>query len=159
MDENQNRKQKFKWMSPAEHSRRRRATFEGLIYHGDWQTPLYAALIEARAADIKSPTIRTLVNKLAARLEEVDECVHKITQYFEPPEGIQPEFFVGMLYEGMLRDTLQCTIEGRVIRVTALIRGTRDYAKSYVQYEIRSAVDRSRFQLSHYEWVLDGHLE
>lgn len=148
MDEGQDGKQEFKRMSPSEHRRRRRATFEGLLYNGDWLTPLYTALLEARAADIKSSVIRTLVNELADRLEEVDECAHRITQYVEPPAGIEPAFLVEILNEGMLHDTLQCAIEGRTIQVTALIRGTLDYARNYVEREILSAVNLSRLRLS-----------
>ena len=128
-------------------SRLRRKYFESTVYNGDWHTPLHTWLYQA-SVDAQSPRVRELVKSLLKALEEEDECANEITKSIETPYGIQPELLIESLAEGMLHDSLRYRIEGRTIHLTTTVRGSLDYAKSYVDDEVRRAFSLTRARLS-----------
>lgn len=127
----------------AEFARIRARVFDGLIYTGDWHTSLQKELVQA-LRDVQSPKTRKLINRLANLLDETDECVHTITRPLEVPEGLDPDYVVTKLEDGMLYDTLKWRLEGRVIHVTATVRGNLEYAIRAVDAEIDKAVRFAR---------------
>ena len=105
-------------------------------------------MLQHALESVRSPNTRALINLLIERLEAVDECVHTVTQTFEPPRGLEASFVIEMLREGMLSDTLKCRVDEGMIHVTATIRGTLDYATWYVQREIDAAIHCAQLRLS-----------
>lgn len=121
--------------------------FESTVYAGDWHTPLHHWLHQA-SIDAQSPRIRDLVKSLLTVLKEEDECVNEIMKSIETPYGIQPELLIESLEEGMLHDSLRYRLEGRVIHLTATVRGSLEHAKSYVDEEVRRALSLTKARLS-----------
>ncbi|NMF96153.1 hypothetical protein GPA27_01915 [Aromatoleum toluolicum] len=127
---------------------KRRNPFEGLVYNGDWHTPLLRWLDTAEE-DTSSDKLLEAIAGMKKLLAENDECVHTRTAVARVPEGIEVEFAADCTRNTRHGEEVSVSVgEDRDISLTVTVRGDREYAERCAKQLLSEGIYRAEFTLS-----------
>lgn len=131
---------------------KRRNPLEGLLYNGDWHTPLVRWL-DAAEEGTSSDKLLEAIACMKMLLAETDECVHTVTASARVPEGIEVEFAAECAKDTRHGEDVSVSVsEDRSISLTTTVRGDREYAERCAQQLLREGLNRAAFAL---RWRLE----
>lgn len=126
---------------------KRRNPFEGLVYYGDWHTPLLRWL-DAAEEGTSSDNLLEAIAGMKRLLAETDECIHTVTASARVPEGIEVEFAADCARDTRHGEDVSVSVsEDGGISLTTTVRGDREYAERCAQQLLREGLNRAAFTL------------
>lgn len=127
---------------------KRRNPFEGLVYYGDWHTPLLRWL-DAAEEGTCSPKMLVAIAGMKKLLAENDECIHTVEAVARVPEGMEVEFAADCVRDTRYGEEVLVSLgENRSISLTTTVRGDREYAEHCAQRLLSEGISRAQFALS-----------
>ena len=124
-----------------------RDEFEGVVYHGDWQTVVLNALKLAEKST-STPEFLELFTHLREMLMRNDECRHDVTVRRPLPFGLDTEFVATCVRECLEdAEAILDISEPGYISVIMTKRGTSEYAHAWVAEGIEHGIRYAKFIL------------
>lgn len=127
---------------------KRRNPFEGLVYCGDWHTPLLSWLDTAQESTSSDKLLKAIAD-MKRLLAETDECLHTVRAVARVPEGMEVEFAADCVRDTRYGEEVLVSLgENRSISLTTTVRGDRGYAECCAQRLLSEGISRAEFALS-----------
>lgn len=126
--------------------------FEGLVYNGDWHTPLQNALRQAEA-DVIDGELKAAITILRETLDAYDECVHTVMHSMDIPAGADVHFIHNYVSSAIGKYGDVGLSSDGCITLTMSGRGGRAYLQARAQSTLSNAMANAIFALL----ALSGH--